>query len=122
MPLPYKGVIGKGPGTHRVRAYTKRTKSGFISVRQHTAANKVQTVGLSKMNKVVANYYAKGKPLGRLRASTIALQTEGRGRAQLKGLPRGVYKDIVKGSRQDRIQTLGTLKAKKSIAKKILGR
>lgn len=38
-----KGVIGSMPGTHRVRAHTMRTKTGFTSVRQHTAVNAVQT-------------------------------------------------------------------------------
>lgn len=37
-----KGVIGAGPGTHRVRAHTKRTKTGFVTVREHTATNALQ--------------------------------------------------------------------------------
>lgn len=119
MPLPYKGVIGKGPGTHRVRAYTKRTKSGLVSVRQHTAANKVQTVGLARMSKVSAHYYAKGKPLTKIRQTTIDRITEGYGRNTLKGTPRGRYKEIVKGTPQERRALIGALKAKRSIAKKM---
>lgn len=34
-----KGVIGARPGSHRVKAHTRRTKTGFTQVRQHTATN-----------------------------------------------------------------------------------
>ena len=42
MPSSRK-VIGARPGSHRVKAHSRRTKSGVVSVRQHTASNKLQT-------------------------------------------------------------------------------
>jgi hypothetical protein len=114
-----KGPIGINPGSHRVKAYTKRTRGGLVSVRQHTASNKLQTRGMSK---VAANYHLRGKPLTRIRQSTIDRITEGYGRNTLKGKPRSIYKQLLKGTPQERRALIGTLKAKRAIAKRVMGK
>lgn len=42
-----KGVVGARPGTYRVRAHTKRTKTGITTVREHTASTALQSGGKS---------------------------------------------------------------------------
>lgn len=54
-----KGVIGSRPGTHRVRAHTKRTRAGFISVREHTAVNALQTRTTSVRSPGLKRYMAQ---------------------------------------------------------------
>lgn len=56
--LGARGVIGARPGTHRVRSYTKATKGGTITVRQHTATNALQ-VSRTVRNPDLKSYMAR---------------------------------------------------------------
>ncbi len=59
--MPSAGkVIGARPGSHRVKAHTRRSKSGgIVSVRQHTATSKLRTSGKGVRSQDLKFYMAR---------------------------------------------------------------
>ena len=73
-----KGVIGARPGTHRVKAHTKRTKAGIVTVREHTAVNALQTraktvsAPLATRSSMIKAGRDRAKRIQEVRAAAIA--------------------------------------------------
>lgn len=59
--MSIKGVIGARPGTHRVRTYTKSTRNGFVTVREHVAVNALQTAKKPPVRSQALKNYMAGK-------------------------------------------------------------
>lgn len=56
--MSIKGVIGARPGSHRVRTYTRATRGGFVTVREHVAVNAIQTAKPPQRSQGLKNYMA----------------------------------------------------------------
>lgn len=67
-----KGVIGARPGSYRVRSYTKRTRGGFITVREHTATNAHQVSRSVRSPELKLHMAAKASARGaKIRAARL---------------------------------------------------
>lgn len=67
-------VVGPSPGTHRVKGHNRKTKTGMVTVREHTATTALRTTRSPGLKRYMAS-----KALNRAKQIQAARQRAFRG-------------------------------------------